>query len=430
MLVCSRAPAHFEEQMALAADDPGSSSPARCPALGYDRQQVFPCRPACVILSRIRSAESGGRMSRADEELIRRAFEQRHPGIKFPEPRSDYLIDIEGYVYKRRSSAGGWVATRERKPAAATVLRQGRPVYLRKAVTGQPLYEDPNLVPPIMLITPLPQPQPVLPTSRGHSGCAWFLVVGVIAAVVAVVIIVRLNAGSDVPGDVYASSTNDYDIQVSWTDSSNNVAGFNIDNGCPVGACGGHGITLAKTVGHVTSATFSVTPGTYQCFRVQAILSSGVSGWSGYGCASTSGFLIDGTRAWIRTGVILKRGDQLYIKASGQISFGSSGLADPSGDPSCTSASDFPAPRLRCLSLIARIGHGHPFAVGTSAVATGHGRLYLGVNAVNFSDSSGGWIVNTKTGVPRHRREDITFQKVCADPSSPRSRKSSPSAPY
>lgn len=138
---------------------------------------------------------------------------------------------------------------------------------------------------------------------------------------------------------------------------------------------------------------------------VIAVLNSGVSGWSGYGCASTPGFLIDGTRAWVRTNVILKPGDRLYVMASGQILLGSSSAADPSGDPACTpavnyaaTASDFPAPHLPCLSLIARIGSGHPFRVGTSAVITGHGRLYLGVNAANFSGSSGGWTVNTKMG--------------------------------
>lgn len=88
-------------------------------------------------------------MSRADEELIRPAFEQRHPEIKSPEPSSDYLVDIEGYVYKWWLNAGGGVPAREKKPAAATVLqRAGR--YLRKAINGHPLYEGPRLAPPVV----------------------------------------------------------------------------------------------------------------------------------------------------------------------------------------------------------------------------------------------------------------------------------------
>jgi hypothetical protein len=54
---------------------------------------------------------------------------------------------------------------------AATELRKGWPVYLEKAVTGQPLYEDPRLVPPIMLVIPLPRP-PEVPRVNGLAKTA------------------------------------------------------------------------------------------------------------------------------------------------------------------------------------------------------------------------------------------------------------------
>lgn len=242
---------------------------------------------------------------------------------------------------------------------------------------------------------------------REHHGAAWFWALTTIAVIVVVVILgIRFLHKSSAPGGVVASALGKYRIKVSWSDSAKKITGFNIDNGCPAGTCGGHGVTLAKTTGPVTSTVFRVTPGTYQCFRVQAITKSGLSGWSGYGCTSTPSLMISGTQAWIPTRVTLKSGDRLEIRAAGLMSIGSSSGKSPAGKPSCkpavndaATASSFPAPKLPCLSLIARIGNRRAFEVGTSAVVIAqHGRLYVGVNASDFSGSSGSWTVNIKIG--------------------------------
>lgn len=78
----------------------------------------------------------------------------------------------------------------------------------------------------------------------------------------------------------------------------------------------------------------------------------------------------------------------------------------PGGNPSCTPAtvyathsSAFVAPRLTCWSLIARIGNGQPFEVGTSIlVSATTGRLYLGVNDNSCSGNNGIRAVNIKIG--------------------------------
>jgi hypothetical protein len=209
----------------------------------------------------------------------------------------------------------------------------------------------------------------------------------------------------DTPGNVAAVAICQYMIQVTWSDASAGVTGFNVDNGCPVGSCTpGSQATLAQTTGPVDSATFNVTPGTYQCFEVQAFNGAGnKSAWSDYGCTSTPGLSVPATQEWTNTGVTVPPGE-LGITAGDQISAGRAGSEGPEGDSSCTPARDypsgaFPAPQLPCWSLIARIGSGPPFEVGTSALVTvGSGVLYLGINGDSFSGNSGSWTVNIKIG--------------------------------
>jgi hypothetical protein len=128
-------------------------------------------------------------MGVGDEEEIRRAFLARHPGLRIPSPNGDHLVDLEGHVYRR--SATGWYRTAENNWRAASQLRGAMAVYVAKSVAGQPLYEDPRLVPPITGIPPLPLTAP--PTNRGGLGilgCLGVLgglaIVGVVLAVLAV----------------------------------------------------------------------------------------------------------------------------------------------------------------------------------------------------------------------------------------------------
>jgi hypothetical protein len=104
-------------------------------------------------------------MGVGDEEEIRRAFLARHPGLRIPSPNGDHLVDLEGHVYRR--SATGWYRTAENNWRAASQLRGAMAVYVAKSVAGQPLYEDPRLVPPITGIPPLPLTAP--PTNRGGA---------------------------------------------------------------------------------------------------------------------------------------------------------------------------------------------------------------------------------------------------------------------
>jgi Cutinase len=141
----------------------------------------------------------------------------------------------------------------------------------------------------------------------------------------------------DTPGNVTAVATSQYKIQVTWTEATADVTGFNLDNGCPVGSCD-PGATLVQTTGPVDSATFSVTPGSYQCFRVQAVNTAGTSPWSGFGCISTPGLVLSATQKWTNTKVTVPAGDEVGISADGQITVSPTETVGPAGDPSCTPA--------------------------------------------------------------------------------------------
>jgi hypothetical protein len=210
------------------------------------------------------------------------------------------------------------------------------------------------------------------------------------------------------PGSVTATALDQFTIEVAWVETSSLVTGFNIDNGCPVGSCD-PGATLAQTTGPVTSTEFTVTPGSYQCFRVQALNSSGASGWSSFGCTSTPAFVLTGAPTWTDTGVTVTAGIELGLSASGTMSVDGDRQVDPSGDQSCIpdvtypgASPPFAAPTLPCWSLIARIGSGPPFEIGTTftGIISQSGNLYLRVNGDSPATYPGSWIVKIKKGGP------------------------------
>jgi serine/threonine protein kinase len=209
------------------------------------------------------------------------------------------------------------------------------------------------------------------------------------------------------PQTITATANGGYQVTVHWADSSPGITGYNVDNGCPVGACGGPDAELYKTIGAVTSTTFPVDPGSWTCFRVQALSIVGDSGWSGYGCTQTPGLTISGATQWSSTGLTINPGDRIGITAAGTVNIDPSYPVGPGGTASCTpaktyaaSASTFPDSAAPCWSLLARIGNGAPFEVGPSLkfTATASGVLYLGINDNNLADNSGTWRVNIEKG--------------------------------
>jgi serine/threonine protein kinase len=207
------------------------------------------------------------------------------------------------------------------------------------------------------------------------------------------------------PTDVAATAVDQHTIRVTWADSADDFTGFNVSNGCGTDGCSGGAINVRT--GNVTATEITTSPGAYQCFYVQAFNNSGTSTPAAPGCTSTPGINIPSNQEWTDTGVTVRSGAVLGISAAGDVYLSAAGSSQaPGGDSSCKPAtsyaahsSQFPAPQLPCWSLIARIGNGQPFEVGTSILVTATtGQLYLGVNDDSFSGNTGIWAAKIKIG--------------------------------
>lgn len=117
--------------------------------------------------------------------------------------------------------------------------------------------------------------------------------------------------------------------------------------------------------------------------------------------------IVEGTRAWTRTGIVLSPGQLVTVVASGGVSFSAgSPPISPAGDrETCYAAFNGPhgwrlhpylANDLSCNSLLGRIGEGgRIFEIGSARTfrSAAPGELYLGVNDNFFPDNSGSWTV-------------------------------------
>ncbi len=109
---------------------------------------------------------------------------------------------------------------------------------------------------------------------------------------------------------------------------------------------------------------------------------------------------VAGNQPWTDTGIMVKKGDRLSFHASGevQIAQGGSSAASPDGAGSFGSQqrSQYPVPAMPVGGLIARVGNGQPFPIGSNTqpiTMPQDGRLLLGINDNNLGDNSGAFSV-------------------------------------
>jgi hypothetical protein len=110
---------------------------------------------------------------------------------------------------------------------------------------------------------------------------------------------------------------------------------------------------------------------------------------------------VRGDQRWTDSGVRLRAGDTFRIDASGFINWGPNRSDDANGEVNSPYNANRPLPSRAGGALIARIGNGEPFFVGTgtqSFRASNSGPLYLGINDDYLQDNSGSFhvVVNAR----------------------------------
>jgi hypothetical protein len=102
---------------------------------------------------------------------------------------------------------------------------------------------------------------------------------------------------------------------------------------------------------------------------------------------------VEANQAWTNTGVMVKRGDRVVFRATGQINWGQGAdqTAGPDGNASLTSR-NYPVPVMPVGGLIGKVGNSAPFPIGSNSqpiVMPANGQLMLGVNDNDLGDNSG-----------------------------------------
>jgi len=116
---------------------------------------------------------------------------------------------------------------------------------------------------------------------------------------------------------------------------------------------------------------------------------------------NNGGIVVNGNQPWTDTGIDVKQGDRVTFSASGQVRVatgnGPEVVADPNGAGQFNAPrTNFPYQGMAVGGLIARVGNGKAFGVGTINTPISmpdNGRLFLGINDDGFGDNSGAFSV-------------------------------------
>jgi len=124
------------------------------------------------------------------------------------------------------------------------------------------------------------------------------------------------------------------------------------------------------------------------------------------GASGTQGLMVPAQQAWTPTGLTVNRGERLRITANGQIKYGAANEASATPAGSNERSPENPVPNASTGTLIARIGNGQPFVVGsqTEIQAPASGQLFLGINDTHLPDNSGSYQVQVERSNVRTRR--------------------------
>ena len=101
---------------------------------------------------------------------------------------------------------------------------------------------------------------------------------------------------------------------------------------------------------------------------------------------------VSAREAWTDTGIEVRNGQQIYIRASGEVRWGPGRRDGAGGERNSPYNANRPLPDRPGAALIARIGERDVFFIGADQGpfrVRGNGRLFLGINDDVLTDNSG-----------------------------------------
>jgi hypothetical protein len=122
---------------------------------------------------------------------------------------------------------------------------------------------------------------------------------------------------------------------------------------------------------------------------------------------SDSGITVQGNQAWTSTGLVLRNGERITVKATGEVRLSSNAddIAGPSGALKQRFDPRAPLPNTLAGALIGRIGNGKPFGIGAdNTFQADGGQLFLGINDSNVADNQGAFQVEIQRSGGTSRR--------------------------
>lgn len=108
-------------------------------------------------------------------------------------------------------------------------------------------------------------------------------------------------------------------------------------------------------------------------------------------------YTLTGSTPYIETAAHIRAGDNIRIRQWGSAALYPPGRTVPwvatGGDPGCIASDAYTLPGVNCWALVARVGNGNPFLVGSDweGIATNNGKLYVGINHAPPLTSSGSY---------------------------------------
>lgn len=132
------------------------------------------------------------------------------------------------------------------------------------------------------------------------------------------------------------------------------------------------------------------------------IISAGAStGTTGTTTPAVPGaVMVEANRQWNDTNLTVRKGDRVAFRTTGTIKWGTA--EDQTSGPDGSAAANAPrgpqfaVPEVGVGALVARVGNGAPFPIGSNSAPItmpNDGRLFLGVNDDNHGDNSGAFAV-------------------------------------